>query len=76
MNDAKGFPALFQNKENGKIKITFRDIPEAIIDADDEIDAQVQAVHALTICREHYLEMNYMWPKPSQAQEGEVLVVF
>lgn len=76
MNNAKGYPALFEKQADGKIRITFRDIPEAVIEADSDIDAQVQAVHALKVCRDHYDELHYMWPKPSQLREGEVLVAF
>lgn len=68
------YPATFTPDEGGGYAVTFRDIPEAITQGDTFEDAKEMASFALAVAFEFYSEDNRELPKPSEAQEGEVLI--
>jgi antitoxin HicB len=65
------YPAHFEPAEEGGFVITFRDIPEAIAQGDDEAEALSEAASALMSAMEFYFEDGRAVPCPSKAQEGE-----
>lgn len=67
------FPALFQKGEAGYV-VSFRDIPEAITQGDNYDHAVKMALDALLTSFSFYREDKRFIPKPSKAQEGEVLI--
>lgn len=69
------YPAVFkEDKEAGGYVVTFRDIPEAITQGDDQAEAMAMAEDALISSIEFYLENKRPTPAPSKAQPGERLV--
>jgi antitoxin HicB len=69
------FPAIFTpDTEAGGYVVTFRDIPEAITQGDDDADAMTMAEDALLSSIEFYLENKRQVPAPSKARSGERLV--
>ena len=69
------YPAKFEPAPEGGYVVTFRDVPEAITQGDDEIDAFEMAADALGSSIEWYLEENREVPKPSARQQDERMVV-
>jgi predicted RNase H-like HicB family nuclease len=67
------FPAIFKKVDNGYV-VTFRDIPEAITQGDDDKDAMEMAEDALATAFDFYFEDKRIVPDPSPAQEGERMV--
>jgi antitoxin HicB len=69
------YPAIFEeDKEAGGYVVTFRDIPEAITQGDDETEAMAMAEEVLISSIEFYLEKKRTIPAASKAQSGERLV--
>lgn len=68
------YPAHFEPAEEGGFVITFRDIPEAIAQGDDEAEALAEAASALMSAMEFYFEDDRAVPSPSKALEGERLI--
>ena len=68
------YPAKFEPAEEGGYVVTFRDIPEAITQGDDEAEAADMAADALLSAIEFYFEDNRPVPMPSALEEGERLV--
>lgn len=68
------YPATFTPDEGGGYAVTFRDVPEATTQGDTFEDAKEMASFALAVAFEFYSEDNRELPKPSEAQEGEVLI--
>lgn len=64
------YPASFTTEE-GKIVVRFRDIPEAITQGDDEIEAQEMAEDVLLSSMDFYFEDSRRVPPPSRALPGE-----
>ena len=64
------YPARFI-PDDGKILVTFRDIPEAITQGDNEAHAMEMAIDALVSSMDFYFEDQRPVPTPSDIQEGE-----
>ena len=68
------YPAHFEADPDGGFTITFRDIPEAISQADSLEEAQSAALDALVTAMDFYFEDRRPVPAPSAARKGEHLV--
>lgn len=68
------YPATFTPAPEGGYVVTFRDIPEAIAQGDDEAEALAEACSALASAMDFYFEDRRAAPAPSAAQPGERLV--
>jgi antitoxin HicB len=69
------YPAHFEpDTEAGGYVVTFRDIPEAITQGDDEAEAMTMAEEVLISAIEFYLEDKRQVPPPSKAKKGERIV--
>jgi len=68
------YPATFTPAEEGGFVVTFRDIPEAITQGDDEAEALSMAADALLTVMDFYFEDRRPVPLPSEAAEGERLI--
>lgn len=67
------YPATF-TPETGGFVVTFRDIPEAITQGDNEAEALVMAQDVLVLSMEVYFHEKRIVPTPSQPKAGERLV--
>lgn len=67
------YPARFTPEDVGFV-VTFRDIPEAITQGDNEIDARFMATDVLREAIIVYLEENRYIPPPSLPLPGEYLI--
>lgn len=56
------------------ITVTFRDVPEAITQGDNFADAVEMAEDALETAMEFYDENDKPRPKPSEPQQGDVMI--
>jgi len=68
------YPAIFTPAEEGGFVITFRDIPEAITQGDDEAEALFMARDVLREAMGVYFDEKRAVPAPSKAQKGEHLI--
>jgi antitoxin HicB len=68
------YPARLEPAVEGGFVVTFRDIPEAITQGDDETEALAMAEDALVAAMDFYFEDHRTVPQPSPAQAGERLV--
>jgi len=68
------YPATFTPAEEGGFVVTFRDIPEAITQGDDEAEALEMAADSLLSAMEFYFEDRRPVPPASAAQQGERLI--
>ena len=68
------YPATFSPAPEGGYVVTFRDIPEAIAQGDDEAEALAEARSALASAMDFYFEDRRATPVPSAAQPGERLI--
>lgn len=68
------YPATFTPADEGGFVVTFRDIPEAITQGDDEAEALDMARDVLITAMDFYFEDRRAVPAPSPALEGERLV--
>ena len=68
------YPAHFKPGDNGRFVVTFRDIPEAITQGDDEPDTLAMAADALVTAMEFYFEDRRPVPPPSPPLPGERLI--
>ena len=59
---------------SGGFVVTFRDVPEAITQGDNLLDALDMAQDALSTAMEFYDEDNNPRPKPSEPQYGDVMI--
>lgn len=67
------YPATF-TPDTGGFVVTFRDIPEAITQGDDEAEALAMAKDVLIASMEVYFDEKRQVPAPSAPQPGERLV--
>lgn len=67
------YPALF-TPETGGFVVTFRDIPEAITQGDDEAEARTMAAEVLREAMSIYFDEKRVVPMPSKPRKGERLV--
>jgi len=74
--DRMRYPARFEPTEDvvGGYVVTFRDIPEAITQGDDEADARYMAADSLLTCMEFYLDDRRPVPMPSEPLPAEVMI--
>jgi len=63
-------------KDNEGFVVTFRDVPEAIIQGRNFIEAVDMAQDALRTAMEFYDEDGKPRPKPSEPRHGDVMIVF
>lgn len=69
------YPARFKpDHESGGFVVTFRDIPEAITQGDDAVEAMEMAEDVLISSIELYLEDKRQVPMPSAPKRGERMV--
>ena len=68
------YPALFDPAPEGGYVVTFRDVPEAITQGDDDAEAMEMAEDALVCCMDFYFDDGRVVRSPSPAQEGERMV--
>ncbi len=68
------YPAKFKPAQEGGYVISFRDIPEALSQADSLEEAHAMAADALAAAMEFYLDDKRQVPAPSKARKGEHLV--
>jgi len=68
------YPATLTPADEGGFVVTFRDIPEAITQGDDEAEALSMAADALLTSMDFYFEDRRPVPPPSAAEEGERLI--
>lgn len=65
------YPAKLEPADEGGFVVTFRDIPEAITQGDDETEALAMAKDALITAMDFYFEDKRPVPLPSHLQEDE-----
>ena len=68
------YPATFTDDETSGFVITFRDVPDAITQADTMKEAMEMAKDALQSALEIYEETNRPFPEPSAYRSGDVMV--
>lgn len=68
------FPARFEPAEEGGYVVTFRDIPEAMTQGEDDQDAMVMAEDVLISAMDFYFDDRRPVPAPSKLQPGEKYV--
>jgi antitoxin HicB len=67
------YPARF-TPETGGFVVTFRDIPEAITQGDDEAEAVAMATDVLREAMSIYFDEKRIVPMPSKLRKGERLI--
>jgi antitoxin HicB len=68
------YPVRLTPAEDGGFVVTFRDIPEAITQGDDEEEALAMARDALITAMDFYFEDKRTVPAPSAVEAGEHFV--
>lgn len=68
------YPAVLTEDPAGGFVVSFRDIPEALTQGDDEKEALEMAEDALTNALDFYFDNQRPVPLPSKAKRGERLV--
>jgi antitoxin HicB len=68
------YPVTLTAADEGGFVVTFRDIPEAITQGDNEAEALSMATDALITAMVFYFEGKRTVPAPSDPQAGEHLV--
>ncbi|MGI9435070.1 MAG: type II toxin-antitoxin system HicB family antitoxin [Geminicoccaceae bacterium] len=79
MSKAEGhaYPARFVVDDDGRVVVSFRDVPEALTDGADHEEATFQAADALAAALEGYLDPERNprpLPTPSLRRSGEVMI--
>jgi len=67
------YPAKLTPDDGGFI-VTFRDVPEALTQGDDEAEALAQAADALSVALAGYVKAGRDLPAPTEAKRGETIV--
>ena len=68
------YPARYEAGEDGRILVTFRDLPEAATDGVDMKEAREEAVDLLDSALMFRMKYREDVPSPSKARKGEELV--
>jgi antitoxin HicB len=68
------YPAKFEAGEDGRILVTFRDLPEAATDGADTEEARQEAVDLLDSALMFRMKYREEIPTPSKVRRGEDLV--
>ena len=75
LKNVRRYPALFTtDPEVGGYMVTFRDLPEAYTQGDDETDAMSMGEEILGLVLEDYVLDGRPIPEPSAAEPGERLI--
>lgn len=69
------YPAKFETGEDGRVLVTFRDLPEAATDGADLAEARSEAADLLDSALMFRMKYREDIPAPSRARKGEALVV-
>ena len=64
------YPAAFEPEDGGYV-VSFRDVPGASTEGDDEAEALAEAQDALVVALGHYIERRLPLPEPSPPRPGE-----
>ena len=67
------YPATFEPEDGGYV-VSFRDVPGANTEGDDEAEALAEARDALVVALGHYVERRLPLPEPSRPRPGEHVV--
>jgi antitoxin HicB len=70
----RAYPAILTPDSDGGFTVTFRDVPEAITEAETRDEALLRAEDALESALAMYIAANEPLPAPSQAEPREELV--
>ncbi|HMD62701.1 MAG TPA: type II toxin-antitoxin system HicB family antitoxin [Stellaceae bacterium] len=70
----RAYPATLTPDPNGGFTATFRDVPEAITEADTREEALLRAEDALESALAMYIAAKEPLPVPSKAEAGETMV--
>jgi antitoxin HicB len=68
------YPAIFTPAPEGGFVVTFRDIPEAITQGDDEAEALAMSAEVLLSAMDVYFDEKRPVPMPSKPKAGERIV--
>lgn len=68
------YPAKFEGDEDGRVLVTFRDLPEAATDGASLEEARKEAVDLLDSALTFRMKYREDIPAPSKARKGEELV--
>lgn len=77
MIEAYAYPARLEADEEGRIVVSFRDVPEALTDGADHTEALAEAPDALVAALAGYVDdarHPRALPLPSRAQKDEVMI--
>ncbi len=66
------YPAHFEQENDGGFLVTFPDVPEAITQGDDLMDAKASASDALGMALRGYLTHGKSLPTPSRRKSGDI----
>ncbi len=69
------YPARFEPDEDGRVVVTFRDLPEAATDGENRDEARAQAVDLLNSVLMFRMKYREDVPEPSRRRKDEELVV-
>ncbi len=68
------YPARLEADEDGRILVTFRDLPEALTDGAHRAEALAEAADCLEVAVATRIGLNEDIPATSSARRGEVLI--
>ena len=68
------YPAKFEPCDDGRVLVTFRDLPQAVTDGADREEAEVEALDALHSVLGFMMRDREAIPAPSKARRGEKLI--
>ena len=68
------YPAKFMRDEDGRVLVTFRDLPEAATDGADRDEARAEAADLLDSALMFRMKYREEMPVPSKARRGEEVV--
>ncbi len=68
------YPAKLETDEDGRVLVTFRDLPEAATDGADEAEASLEAIDLLNSALSFRMKYREDIPVPSKTRKGERLV--
>jgi antitoxin HicB len=69
------YPAAFERGEDGRILVTFRDLPEAATDGADMDEARREAADVLDSALMFRMKYREAVPVPSKPRKGEEIIV-
>lgn len=69
------YPAKLTPDEDGRLVVSFPDLPAALTDGADRVEALAEAVDCLATALMAYVDAGELPPTPSSAKRGQRLVV-